>query len=173
MTTRRGARRRVIGGSVFSRGSASSGSPSLSAIGPARELGRRSRDDPFHVPRGERMKRARLLAAVRDRMRSRPMTREPEDGSHATRSPRTTQTRRTAKPDRDDELEQLMAEARYHRDRFDLYRARVVSGSSAATSLTRLRELERTATAAAERLAHAQRTRRRAAESPRDAYADG
>jgi hypothetical protein len=35
------------------------------------------------------------------------------------------------------------AEARYHRDRLALYRARVHSGK--ATSLTRLRELERTA----------------------------
>jgi len=61
----------------------------------------------------------------------------------------------------DDELERLTEEARYHRDRFDLYHARVVSGSSAATSLTRLRELERTATAAADRLAHARRTRAR------------
>jgi hypothetical protein len=63
--------------------------------------------------------------------------------------------------DPDDELEHLAAEARYHRDRFELYRARVMSGSSAATSLARLRELERTATAAADRLAHARRTRRR------------
>ena len=63
--------------------------------------------------------------------------------------------------DQDDELERLEAEARYHRDRFELYRARVVSGSSAATSLARLRELERTATAAADRLAHARRSRQR------------
>ncbi|HYI18065.1 MAG TPA: hypothetical protein VD836_05120 [Solirubrobacteraceae bacterium] len=68
----------------------------------------------------------------------------------------------------DDELEQLEAEARYHRERFDLYRARVTSGSSAATSLTRLRELERTATGAADRLANARRIRRRAADASRD-----
>jgi hypothetical protein len=60
----------------------------------------------------------------------------------------------------DHELEQLAAEARYHRDRFQLYRARVISGSSMATSPARLRELERTATAAAERLAHAKRANR-------------
>ncbi len=66
----------------------------------------------------------------------------------------------------DEELERLAHEARYHRERFDLYRARVVSGSSAATSLTRLRELERTATAAADRLAHA---RRGTQTPPRDA----
>ena len=58
---------------------------------------------------------------------------------------------------RDDELERLEAEARYHRDRYDLYRARVMSGSTMATSLTRLRELERTATGATDRLAHARR----------------
>lgn len=57
------------------------------------------------------------------------------------------------------ELERLEAEARYHRDRFDLYRARVISGSSLPTSPARLRELERTATAAAERLAQARRER--------------
>ena len=72
----------------------------------------------------------------------------------------------------DDELERLTEEARYHRDRFDLYHARVVSGSSAATSLTRLRELERTATAASDRLAQARRTRRRDARTTRDAGAD-
>ena len=60
-------------------------------------------------------------------------------------------------PRPDHDLEQLVAEARYHQDRFQLYRARVISGSSTATSPTRLRELERTATAAAERLAHARR----------------
>ena len=60
-------------------------------------------------------------------------------------------------PPHDHELEQIEAEARYSRDRFDLYRARVQSGN-AATSLGRLRELERTATAAADRLAHARRT---------------
>ena len=41
------------------------------------------------------------------------------------------------------------AEARYHRDRLALYKARVHSGK--ATSLTRLRELERTAERAATR----------------------
>jgi hypothetical protein len=60
---------------------------------------------------------------------------------------------------RDDELESLEAEARYHRDRSELYHARVVSGSTMATSMTRLRELERTATGAEERLAHARRRR--------------
>jgi hypothetical protein len=53
------------------------------------------------------------------------------------------------------DLEQLAAEAQYHRNRFELYRARVVSASARATSPGRLRELERTATAAQERLVHA------------------
>ena len=57
----------------------------------------------------------------------------------------------------DHDLEQLAAEARYHRERFQLYRARVISGSSMATSPARLRELERIATGAQERLAHAKR----------------
>jgi hypothetical protein len=43
------------------------------------------------------------------------------------------------------------AEARYHRDRLALYRARVHSGKP--TSLTRLRELERTAARAEDRAA--------------------
>jgi hypothetical protein len=59
----------------------------------------------------------------------------------------------------DHELEQLAAEAQYHRERFELYRARAISGSSTPTSPARLRELERTATAAQERLRHARRAR--------------
>jgi hypothetical protein len=55
------------------------------------------------------------------------------------------------------DLAELEAEARYHRDRYELYRARIRSGSSTPTSPVRLRELERSATAAAERLAHARR----------------
>ena len=55
----------------------------------------------------------------------------------------------------DPRIEQLAAEARYHRERFELHRARVISGSPMATSLGRLRELERSATAAQERLVHA------------------
>jgi len=44
------------------------------------------------------------------------------------------------------------AEARYHRDRLALYRARVYSGKP--TSLTRLRELERAAASADARARH-------------------
>jgi hypothetical protein len=49
----------------------------------------------------------------------------------------------------------LEAEARYHRDRLALYRARVYAVKP--TSATHLRELEHAATAADERLAHARR----------------
>ena len=53
------------------------------------------------------------------------------------------------------ELERLEAEANYHRDRLALYRARVYGPRP--TSMTRLRELERTSANADERLAHARR----------------
>ena len=56
-----------------------------------------------------------------------------------------------------EDLEQLEAEARYHRDRYELYHARAVSGSARVTSPVRMRELERTATAAEERLANTRR----------------
>ena len=52
------------------------------------------------------------------------------------------------------EREQIAAEARYHRDRLALYRARM-HGAVEGTSLARLRELERTADAADARLRHA------------------
>ena len=97
----------------------------------------------------------RRLAAVRERMRIQAVAREAEEARPAASAPR----RRPPESLPDAELDQLEAEARYHRDRHDLYRARVISGSSAATSTTRLRELKRTATAAAERLAHARRRR--------------
>jgi hypothetical protein len=53
----------------------------------------------------------------------------------------------------DQNLEMLDAEARYHRDRLALYRARVYADKP--TSAMHLRELERTAAAADARLAHA------------------
>jgi len=104
------------------------------------------------------MTRSRLFGAVRERMRSRA-ARDAEIRPPVSPPDR---PRRTPEPAHDDELERLVAEARYHHDRFELYQARVRSGSSAATSLTRLRELERTATAAADRLADARRLRRAA-----------
>jgi len=56
-----------------------------------------------------------------------------------------------------DEIERLRAEARYHRERLDLYRARAYGPR--ATSATRLRELERAHDGAEERLRHALRGR--------------
>jgi hypothetical protein len=53
-------------------------------------------------------------------------------------------------PTRDPAESRLEAEARYHRDRLALYRARVYG--SKPTSLSRLRELERTSRAADARL---------------------
>jgi hypothetical protein len=50
-------------------------------------------------------------------------------------------------------LEQLAAEARYHRQRLDLYRARLYSGR--ALSLARLEEFERASDDAAARLRQA------------------
>ena len=50
-------------------------------------------------------------------------------------------------------VEELEAEARYHRDRLALYRARVLSAKPA--SAARLRELQRISTAADARLRHA------------------
>jgi hypothetical protein len=56
------------------------------------------------------------------------------------------------------ELERLTAEARYHQQRLDLYRARVLSGSSRPTSPVKLRELEREAASAHDRLAQHRRS---------------
>ena len=52
-----------------------------------------------------------------------------------------------------EEIERLRADARYHRERLDLYRARAYGPR--ATSPTRLRELERAHDGAEERLRHA------------------
>jgi hypothetical protein len=103
----------------------------------------------------ERRSRGRLIAAVRDRLRYRSS----ESDADRAASPVAAKPslRPTPESPPDPLLEQLDAEASYHRDRYELYRARVVSGSPAATSLGRLRELERSATAAEERLAHARR----------------
>lgn len=51
------------------------------------------------------------------------------------------------------DLQELEAEARYHRDRLALYRARVLSARP--TSAARLRDLQRTSAAADTRLRHA------------------
>jgi len=52
-------------------------------------------------------------------------------------------------------LEDLRAEARYHRQRYDLYRAKVYGPRP--TTMTRLRELERAHDAAAARVRQAER----------------
>ena len=54
-----------------------------------------------------------------------------------------------------DLMEQLLADARYARERYDLYKARVYGGKR-PTSLARLRELERATESAESRLRHAQ-----------------
>ena len=54
-------------------------------------------------------------------------------------------------------LEQRVAEARYHRQRYDLYRAKMYG--LRATSQTRLRELQRACEAAETRLATVAATR--------------
>ena len=57
----------------------------------------------------------------------------------------------------DAEIERLRAEAHYHRQRLDLYRAKTYGPR--ATSQTRLRELERAHEGAEQRLRHALRER--------------
>ena len=58
------------------------------------------------------------------------------------------------------QLEQLLAEARYARERYDLYKARV-HGGARPSSLSRLRELERASEFAETRLRHAKASARR------------
>jgi hypothetical protein len=96
-----------------------------------------------------------MLEAVRERMRHQRASdaAEPEDPPPAPAPAPAAPTARLPVED----LEQLTAEARYHRDRYELYHARVISGSQRATSPVRLRELEHAATAAEERLANARR----------------
>lgn len=54
-----------------------------------------------------------------------------------------------------DHIADLRADARYARERYDLYRAKMYG--SRPTSMTRLRELERATEAAESRLRHAER----------------
>jgi hypothetical protein len=105
------------------------------------------------------MSRPRLIAAVRERMRRLPATRHAEHTAVTPAPARRTRRARPVPPD--PRIEQLAAEAQYHRERFELHRARVISGSPAATTLGRLRDLERTANSAQERLVHARRAERR------------
>jgi hypothetical protein len=57
-------------------------------------------------------------------------------------------------------LPEIEAEARYHRDRLALYRARLLSAKPAST--VHLRELQQASDAADERVRHARRTGREA-----------
>jgi hypothetical protein len=57
-----------------------------------------------------------------------------------------------------EELERLRADARYHRERLELYRAKAYGPRP--TSATRLRELERAHQVAQDRLDHALREER-------------
>ena len=61
---------------------------------------------------------------------------------------------REGRLDRQAELERLREEARYHRERLDLYRARMYGGR--ARSEAKLRELQRIADGAEARLRQAQ-----------------
>ena len=113
----------------------------------------------FSLESSKDQKRRGLLAAARDRMRFRVRARATEnaDSDVGPVVPRAIHApSRPAVPDH--ELEQIAAEARYHRDRLALYQARMHRAVS-GTSLTRLRELERIATDARERLRHARRAR--------------
>lgn len=99
------------------------------------------------------MPRTRLIHAVRERMRRRTA----DAATVATAAPRPAPARRERPAPPDLHLEQLTAEAQYHRNRYELARARVVSASPRATTPGRLEALERSAIAAEERLAHARR----------------
>jgi hypothetical protein len=99
------------------------------------------------------LRRARALAARRSGRRKGGSRSDPVAAPTA---PRTTTPRAVAHvalpaPD----LQELGAQARYHRDRLALYRARVLSAKP--TSAARLRELQRISTAADARLRHAAR----------------
>jgi hypothetical protein len=86
-----------------------------------------------------------------------PLRASPHKSSEEVGSiPRLTQQEREAAL----ELERLEAEAAYHRDRFALYHARVVTARP--SSPARLRELQRASEAATARLAHARSAGKRA-----------
>jgi hypothetical protein len=112
--------------------------------------------------------RSSLISRVRRLMRREAARREAHDGPPspvAVIPPEPRAPRTTARAE--ENLEMLDTEARYHRDRLALYRARVYANKP--TSATRLRELERTAAGADARLAHA---RGRRTSPPSSAHAD-
>jgi hypothetical protein len=93
-------------------------------------------------------RRKRQVSRVRDVMREDAVRREAQPPPAAPQPPPAAM--------RPPDLEHLEAEARYHRDRVRLYRQRIASSKPA--SAVRLRELERVADAAVERLRHARRS---------------
>jgi len=99
--------------------------------------------------------RSSLVLRVRRLIRRESARRETQDGPPAAVAAPPTKPRapNTAARVDDQNLEALETEARYHRDRLALYRARVYAVKP--TSAKRLRELERTAAAADARLTHA------------------
>jgi hypothetical protein len=99
--------------------------------------------------------RSSLLPRVRRLMRREAARREAQDDAASAVAviPSERRARSTTARVDDQNLETLAAEARYHRERLALYRARVYA--SKPTRAMRLRELERTAAAADARLAHA------------------
>jgi hypothetical protein len=110
------------------------------------------------------MKHHRLLSRVRDVLRSDVARRDRGQSPSAGRATGGTPRPESLPADRAaaappplpaPDIAQLEAEARYHRDRLALYRARVYN--SRPTTQTRLRELQRTSAAADERLRHASR----------------
>jgi hypothetical protein len=94
-----------------------------------------------------------LLPRVLHLMRRRSAEREAHDSAPAVR-PHTEEAPASAAPTADEQsLDMLEAEARHHRARLDLYRARAYALKP--TSATRLRELERTAALADTRVTQA------------------
>jgi hypothetical protein len=108
-------------------------------------------------------RRSRVLSRVRGLMRADRARRDAAGSQGAGRS--IDEARATADRPRpvDDvseaEMARLEAEARYHRERLALYRAKAYGPRP--TSLTRLRELERTSAGAQARLEQAHTRRRR------------
>ena len=97
--------------------------------------------------------RVRALAARRNERRRSGSRTDPVPPSRVARPATPRVVAQVALPAPD--LQELEAQARYHRDRLALYRARVLSAKP--TSTARLRELQRISTAADARLRHAAR----------------
>ena len=97
------------------------------------------------------LRRVRELVAGRSGRRRRGSRTNPVPALPVPRPATARAVARVALPAPD--LQELEAQARYHRDRLALYRARVLSAKPA--SAARLRELQRISTAADARLRHA------------------